>query len=404
MARRSKGITEAAIRNLKAPEGKRPTRIYDSNGLFLFRTKSRRVWKLRYKLDGRERWLILGEYPAMGIRQARAEAGKIHNKLLAGIDPKLEAIAQKVVTFEEVALRWLAHSGKDWSAKTRDLCHSWMVGDVFPRFGHKPPDRITPPEVLALLRKIEADGNLYKVRRLLNYLRRVFSFAISHGDATRNPASELVASDLFAKEKVQHRPAFTTAKDAGMLMRMIDGYDNPIVRGALMMLALTLSRPGEVRAMRWEDIDRERNQWRYVVSKTNMPHAVPLPRQALAILDEMEPLTGRSALVFPGLRGRDRPLSNNAFNAALRYMGIDTRTQHCSHGFRAMGRTLLAEMGFAPEWIERQLSHKQPNDVIAAYAREQLLDQRTDMMQQWADYLDGLRAGAQVIPINRKQA
>ncbi len=401
MARRARGITEAAIRNMRKPEGKRPARIYDGGGLFLYRTKKRRVWKLRYSWHGQERWLTLGEYPAMGLKAARVKAGCIHNGLLQGIDPKPEQPRAQATTFENVARRWLDHAGRDWAEKTRGICRTWFETDVFPRLGRRPPDAIEPPDVLALLRRIEADGNLYKVRRLHSYIRRVFSFAISHGEATRNPAGNLNVNDLFAREQRTHRPAFTTAREAGALMRMIEDYPQPVTRGALKMLALTLSRPGEVRAMRWDEIDRERAQWRYTVTKTRTPHTVPLPRQALAILDELKPLTGRGDLVFPGLRGRDKPISNNTLNAALRYMGIDTKTQHCAHGFRAMGRTLLAEMGYRPEAIERQLCHKQANDTVAAYAREKLLDERTKMMQHWADYLDSLRDGAKVVPIKR---
>ena len=392
MARAAKPITDAAIRHLKRPRSGRPVRLYDGRGLFFVRGVHKDTWRLRLREGRKERWLTLGEYPAMSLKEARRAAEAARTAAARGENPGA------AVTFEQATLRWIDHAGRDWAHKTRRDALAWFRADVFPYIGGKRLDDVRAPDVLALLRRIEAAGNLYKVRRLHSHLRRVFSFAISHGDTTRNPAADLNPRDLFAKERRQHRPAFTKRGEAGMLMRLIREYPQPVVRGALLMLAWTLSRPGEVRMMRWEDIDRERAQWRYIVSKTNTPHAVPLPRQAMALLDELEPLTGDGPLVFQGMRP-GRPLSDNTLNQALRTMGIDTKTQHCSHGFRAMGRTLLAELGYKPEAIERQLCHKQPNDVVAAYARETLLGERTAMMQAWADTLDAWADGAEVVPL-----
>jgi len=390
VARTAKPITAVAIRKLKRPASGKPARLYDGNGLFFVRGVHKDVWRFRHRQNGCDRWLTLGEFPAMSLKEARLAADNARESIARGDDIRQSA------TFEASALRWLEHAGSSWTGKTYRKAHTWLERDVFPYIGEKRMDEIEAREILALLRRVEAAGNLFKVRRLHGYIRRVFSHAISHGDAGRNPAADLNLSDLFPPSRPVHRPAFTTTKDAGMLMRLIREYPQPVVRGALLMLAWTLSRPGEVRMMRWEDIDRQ--QWRYTVTKTNTPHAVPLPRQAMALLDELRPLTGRGELVFAGLRP-GRPLSENTFAMALRSTGIDTRTEHCAHGFRAMGRTLLAEQGYQPELIERQLCHKQANDTVAAYARETLLRERTAMMQAWADLLDAWARGADVIPL-----
>ncbi len=304
MGRAAKPITDAAIRHLKRPRSGRPVRLYDGRGLFFVRGVHKDTWRLRLREGRKERWLTLGEYPAMSLKEARKAAEVARTAAARGENPGA------AVTFEEATLRWIDHAGRDWAHKTRRDALAWFRADVFPFIGGKRMDDVRAPDVLALLRRIEAAGNLYKVRRLHSYIRRVFAFAISHGDATRNPAADLNPRDLFAKERRTHRPAFTTRKEAGMLMRLIREYPQPVTRGALMMLAWTLSRPGEVRMMRWADIDHERAQWRYIVSKTKTPHAVPLPRQAMALLDELEPLTGGGPLVFAGQRP-GRPLSDN---------------------------------------------------------------------------------------------
>ena len=303
MAKAAKPLTEVAIRKLKRPKSGKPARLYDGHGLFFVRGVHRDVWKLRIRENGRDRWQTLGEYPAMSLKEAREAAEQARNVGAGGG-------ARQALTFEEAAMRWLDHAGRDWAHKTHQKALTWLRRDVFPYIGGKRMDDIQAPDVLALLRRVEAAGDLFKVRRLHGYVRRVFSHAISHGDATRNPAADLNMRDLFPPARPKHRPAFTTRADAGRLMRLIREYPQPVTRGALMMLAWTLSRPGEVRLMRWADIDRDRAQWRYTVSKTNTQHAVPLPRQAMALLDELEPLTGGGPLVFAGQRP-GRPLSDN---------------------------------------------------------------------------------------------
>ena len=401
--------TELELRQaIKEAEGRKRVRVAGVRGLVLDVSKGALVWRLRYKLDGKHRWLKLGEYPAMGLREARKEAERWRGLIARGEDPRALLEAQKAErekpVFEEVARRWLETIGASWSEGRRRKSESWLARDVFPLIGDKHCDEIIAQDVLRVLKRIEAAGHLHKLRRVQSDLRRIFSFAITHGYCDANPVEAIVSRDTFRKEQTQHRPALITAEGAARLMQAIREYPNPIVRGGLLMLAYTLARPGEVRRMRWDEIDETRAQWRYTMTKTGQPHVCPLPRQALAVLEELRPLTGSTPFVFVGQARKRGPfLSENAFNQALRRMGFDTANEHCAHGFRAMGRTLLAEMGFPPEWIERQLGHRQPSDTIAAYAREKLLPQRTRMMQRWADWLDEIAEGkGVVVPIRAR--
>ena len=405
-------LTNVQIRQTSCPSGKKQIKKYDAHGLFMvFKSNGRKIWRYRFTLVGKEKLLTLGDYPTVSLKEARNMA-KLHNAdVLRGVDPSLarakrkesEQLAEKAETFEGIARDWLAHVSLNWVEKTTLTHTTWLEADVFPVMGGMAMDEIEAPDVLMILRRVEAAGHDYKVRKLHSIFSRVFSFAISHGKAKRNPAQDIVIKDLFRPEKRENRPAFTTAKDAGRLMRMIAGYDgSPIVRDGLQMLAYVFARPGELRQMKWEEIDLTRKQWRFHVTKTSVDHVVPLADQAVAILEGLKPLTGHSVYVFPSHRAPARPLSDAAFNAALRAMGIDTKTQHCPHGFRAMARTLIAEQGWNTDYIERQLCHKEKNATVAAYAREKHLPERTRMMQAWADYLDAIRDGADVIPIKRK--
>jgi len=406
-------LTDVLIRKTTCPDGKRSIKRYDGKGLFMvFQSNGRKIWRYRFTLAGKEKLMTLGDYPAMRLKEARKEAEQYNAAVLRGIDPAIERAkikresdakneAQRP-TFEPVARDWLEHVGGQWVEKTRLTHKGWLEADVFPYLGGMPIDDIEASDVLMILRRVDAAGHAYKVRKLHSIFSRIFSYAVSNGKAKRNPARDIVTRDLFKPEQRKNRPAFTTAKDAGRLMRMIEGYEGSIyTRDALRLLALLFARPGELRQMKWSEIDFDRKQWRYHVTKTKADHAVPLSDQALAILEGLRPLSGHLDYVFPGARSVHRPLSNNTLNAGLRNLGIDTKAEHCSHGFRAMARTLLAEKGWNPEYIERQLCHKQKDQTVAAYAREKHLPERTKMMQSWADYLDALRDGAQVIPIKR---
>jgi len=405
-------LTNVQIKQTSCPDDKAQIKKYDAHGLFMvFKRNGRKIWRYRFTLAGKEKLLTLGDYPDVSLKEARNMV-KVHNAdVLRGVDPSLKRAelkeadqqAKKAETFEGVARDWLAHVSLNWVEKTKQTHTTWLEADVFPVMGGMGFDEIEAPDVLTILKRVEAAGHDYKVRKLHSIFSRIFSFAISNGKAKRNPAKDIVIKDLFRPEKRQNRPAFTTAKDAGRLMRMIAGYEaSPIVRDGLQMLAYVFARPGELRQMKWKEIDFNRNQWRYHVTKTDVDHVAPLADQAMSILERLKPLTGNSAYVFPSHRTPNRPLSDAAFSAALRAMNVDTKKEHCPHGFRAMARTLLAEQGWNTDYIERQLCHKEKDATVAAYAREKHLPERIRMMQAWADYLDALRDGADVIPIRRK--
>jgi len=406
-------LTDIVIKKTSCPANKKSIKKYDADGLFLiFNRNGRKIWRYRFTLAGKEKLMTLGDYPALSLKDARKEVATYKAAVLAGIDPAIERAQKKRVevaesellrpTFEPAAREWLAHVSDGWVEKTTSKHISWLETDVYPYIGNMPLDSIEAPDVLMILRRIDAAGHAYKVRKLHSVFSRIFSFAISHGKAKRNPAKDIVARDLFKAEKRKNRPAFTTTKDAGRLMRMIEGYEGSIyTRDGLRLLALVFARPGELRQMKWQEIDLEQKQWRYHVTKTDVEHIVPLSDQALAILEGLKPLSGHLEYVFTGARSVHRPMSENTLNAGLRSLGIDTKTEHCSHGFRAMARSLLAEKGWNTDFIERQLCHKLKDQTEAAYAREKYLKDRVIMMQDWADYLDAIRDGAKVIPIKR---
>jgi len=402
-------LTDVQIRKKTCPTDKKQIKLYDGDGLFvLIKSNGSKLWRMRYKMAGKEKALALGSYPDVKLKEARRLTGEYNADVLRGVDPAMVRAKNKQKdddgkpTFEPVAREWMEQVSRDWVDKSAQKLTTWMEIDVFPYMGGMTFEEIEAPDVLLILRRVYAAGHEYKLRKLHSYFSRIFSFAISHGKAKRNPAKDIVMRDLFGKVNSEHRPAFTTATDAGKLMRMIEGYEGShLTRDALKLMALMFTRPGELRQMKWKEIDFKAKQWRYFVSKTSVEHIVPLSEQALSILEGLKPISSHLEFVFIGARSVHRPMSNNTMNGALRSMGIDTKTEHCSHGFRAMARTLLAEKGWNTDFIERQLCHKERDATVEAYARAKYLDDRCLMMQDWADYLDALRDGAQVIPFKR---
>ncbi len=395
-------LTATTLRNMKKPDqGKRFNRLYDGHGLFAYyMRRGTRPWRFRYHdTDGKERWITIGEYPSMSLGAARVAAAEIRTMLAQGIDPKLAKQKKTAVPiFTEAARQWLEHASKNWrSDHTKEIAEVWVNNDLQHAFGGMALSDVNAGHIVAFLRQVEAEGHDYKLRRIYGYLKRIFSFSISNGWCSHNPAAELVLRDLFRPYQKEKRPAFTNEKDIARLMRLIHGYDNLTVRHCLIMASLLFARPGELRRMKWAEIDLEKREWRYFVTKVSKDHAVPLSSQALTILAEQKKLSWCSDYVFPGHRSNKQPISENTLNAALRALGIDTKREHCAHGFRAMARTSLAELGYPKDYIELQLSHKiGRSESEQAYAREQHLPDRHQMMQTWADYLDALRNGDDV--------
>jgi integrase len=391
-------LTETRIRNAK-PKA-RPYKLRDGGGLCLLVTPGdARQWRLRYRVGGRETMVGLGTYPATSLKAARAKRAEVRTALEAGKNPAAERRAERARTtdtFETIAREWLAK--QPFAPKTMQKA-VWTFEDLlFPYIGSRPVAALTPPELLEVFRRLERRGKHETAHRTKQRVGQVVRYAIATGRAVRDPTADLRGA--LAPIKVTNRAAITDPHEAAQLLRAIHGYrGHYVVETALRLAPLVFVRPGELRAAEWGEIDLDAGEWRIAAHRMKMhqQHLVPLARQAVAILRDIEPLTGRGRYVFPSPRTTQRPLSENAITAALRRMGY-AGDQMSWHGFRAMASTLLNELGFAPDIIELQLAHQERNGVRAAYNRAQRLDERRRMMQAWADYLDGLRTGANVVP------
>ena len=394
-------LTEGRIRSAR-PKAK-PYKLRDGGGLYLLITPAgAKQWRLRYTLGGRESMVSLGTYPATSLKTARTKRGTLHGALEAGRDPAAERRderASRANTFESIAREWL---GKQPFAPKTLKKAVWTFEDLlFPYIGSRPISALTSPELLGVLRRLERRGKHETAHRAKQRVGQVIRYAIATGRAERDPTTDLRGA--LAPVKVTNRAAVTKPREVAELLRALHGYDgHPVVEAALKLAPLVFVRPGELRAAEWSEIDLEAAEWRIAAHRMKMrqQHVVPLARQSVAILRDIHSFTGRGRYVFPSPHTRDRPLSDNAITAALRRMGY-TGEQMSWHGFRAMASTLLNEMGHPPDIIELQLAHQERNEVRAAYNRAQRLDERRKMMQAWADYLDGLRTGANVLPFRR---
>lgn len=388
-----------------------PGKHFDGGGLFLHVTEAGRYWRMKYRHAGKEKLLALGVYPEVTLSEARQRRDAARTLLRDGNDPGLVKRDRKVAgaeaaanTFASVAEEWLKKQ-KPRMAEATYAKAVWTLNDlVNPWIGHRPVAEIDAPEMLKLLRRIEERGAHETAHRTKQRCGQIFRYAIATGRAKHDPTSDLRGALAPAVSK--SRAAITDPVKAGELLRAIESYTGGLVaKSALKLAPLVFVRPGELRQAEWTEFDLDGAQWRIPASKMKMrdEHIVPLPAQAVAILRELHPLTGRSSYVFPGERSASRPMSENTVNAALRRLGFDKETM-TGHGFRAMASTRLNEMGWSPDVIERQLAHAERNKVRAAYNRAQYLAERKKMMQAWADYLDGLRAGGKVVAFKHNAA
>ncbi|TVT74640.1 MAG: DUF4102 domain-containing protein [Denitromonas halophila] len=403
-------LTDAAIRKVRPAE--KPQKLFDGGGLHLVVTPAGgKLWRLKYRIGGRERLLSIGQYPQISLKQARERRDEARAMLAAGVDPAEHKKAAKTAaaggagagSFETVAREWFSKMQPGWAPSHADRIIRRLERDIFPWLGSKQIASVAAPDVLAVVRKIEDRGRLETAHRALQNCSQVFRYAIATGRADRDPVPDLRGALPAVRET--HMPAITDPQEVGALLRVIDGFTGTlVVKTALQLSPLVFVRPGELRTAKWSEVDLDGGEWRYHVTKTRSEHVVPLARQAVELLRGLHPLTGGGELVFPGLRDRRKPMSEAAINAALRRMGYDTRTEMTGHGFRAMARTILHEgLGFPPEVIEHQLAHRVPDALGAAYNRTKFLHQRKEMMQQWADYLDELRRSAKVIQFSAEQ-
>jgi integrase len=399
-------LTDVKIRALKPRAN--IYRVADANGLCLeVRPSGSKLWRYRYRHAGKASMLPLGEYPATSLADARAERDKARALVRGGVNPANAVRAARAAKMESTANTFAAIAGEFLNKRSKEGMGAGsvardmrMIEKDLIGLSHLPVSEITAPVLLAALRKLEQRGVLETAHRARGFAGRVFRYAIATGRAERDPSADLRGA--LVQPQTRHFASITDPARIGELLRAIEIYKgSPVTIAALKLAPLVFVRPGELRKARWADLNLDVSEWRYVASKTNTPHIVPLAHQAVAVLRDLQPLTGRSEFVFPSIRSLRRPMSENTVNSALRYMGFDGETM-CGHGFRAMARTVLDEvLHFRPDYIEHQLAHAVRDPNGRAYNRTAHLPERRKMMQSWADYLDGLRLGAKVIPFER---
>lgn len=397
-------LNDRACRNFKPRTSS--YRASDGLGLYLeVMPNESKYWRFKYRFDGKEKRLAFGVYPSVSLKDAREKRDSARRLIGNGVDPSLAKRAAKIAragadSFEAVAREWLQQTNAKRAVSTNETIKARLEVDLLPWLGKLHVNEIKAPELLASLRRVEARGSLIVAKRLRQIAGQIFRYAVATGRAERDPSGDLRGA-LKSPGAERHHAALTEPAAVGALMRAIDGYKGQfITRCALQLSPLFFVRPGELQAAEWTEFDLDAGEWRIPSAKMKMrqAHIVPLSTQAVQILRELYPLTGDGVsakpglprYLFPGARSRTRPMSSNTVNAALRRIGY-TGEQMTAHGFRATARTLLAELGWMPDAIERQLAHKASGPLRAAYDRAQFLVERRKMMQAWADYLDALR-------------
>ncbi|SFW19175.1 integrase arm-type DNA-binding domain-containing protein [Nitrosovibrio sp. Nv17] len=398
-------LTDLSVRSSK-PEAK-PRKLADEKGLFLLlHPNGSKYWRFKYRFNGKEKLLALGVYPDVSLAQARDRRDVARKHVANGVDPCLLKQETKRAgkeaasnSFEAVAREWYAKYSPGWVKSHGDKIIRRLERDIFPWIGSRPISEITAPALLATLRRIEERGALETAHRALQNCGQVFRYAVATGRAERDPSGDLRGALPPAREK--HHASITDPGMIGGLLRALDDYRGSFVtRCALQLAPLLFVRPGELRHAEWSEIDLDTAEWRIPGEKMKMRavHIVPLCTQAVAILRDLQPLTGQGKYVFPGVRTPSRPMSENTVNAALRRLGYGTG-ELTGHGFRSMASTLLNEQGWNRDAIERQLAHAERDSVRAAYNYAEHLGERRKMMQAWADYLEGLARGASILPL-----
>jgi integrase len=395
-------LTDLRIRAAKAKE--KSYKLADEKGLYLLITpQGSKCWRLKYRFMGKEKALALGKYPEISLSEAREKQNHARGQLAHEIDPGVakqisKRATQTILTnsFEAVGREWLSKYSGAWGKSHKDTIFSRLEKDIFPWIGKNPISEITAPQLLSVLRRIEARGTLETAHCNHQYCGRIFRYGIATGKCERDPSADLRGA--VPPVIVRHRAAILEPEKLGALFRVIQGYQGYFVtKCALQLLPFVFVRPGELRNAEWSEINLETADWNIPPEKMKMrqPHLVPLSRQAIHILEELYPLTGQGKYLFPGCRTKSRPISDNTINAALKRLGYQAN-ELTAHGFRATARTILDEtLDFRPDIIEHQLAHavKDPNG--RAYNRTSHLQVRREMMQQWANYLGELATKVQ---------
>ncbi|MGN6289178.1 MAG: tyrosine-type recombinase/integrase [Sphingopyxis terrae] len=407
-------LTDVAIRNAKP--GAKAIKLADGAGMFLLVTPAGgKLWRLKYRIDGREKLLAIGAYPDIGLSEARKRREEARAMIAQGKDPSREKQRDKVRsriqaadTFAAIASEYCAKRKRDgekgWSPATATRSE-YLLSILNPAIGKLAIAEIEPADILAAVRKIEAKGNLESARRTLQLASMVFRYAVSTARLRSDPTRDLRGA--LTAPTVTHYGAITEAKRVGELLRAIDGYEGSgITKLALQIAPHVFVRPGELRHAEWSEIDLHGALWIIPAGKMKMrkAHHVPLSRQAVDLFREVQAVTGPSGYVFPSVRTRARPMSENTINAGLRRLGYAS-DEMTAHGFRAMASTLLNESGkWHPDAIERALAHGDNDKVRAAYHRGVHWKERVEMAQWWSNYLDQLRKGADIVPFPEREA
>ena len=390
-------LTDTHIKSIRHT-GK-PKKYFDGGGLFLFvSTTGSKLWRMAYRFEQKSKLLSFGEYPTVSLKDARERREDAKKKLANGIDPaaykkseKAAQLAEIKDTFQNIALEWHKTRTAEFSGKHRGTILFRLESYLFPAIGKTPIAKLEPHDILAVVRPIEQKGLFETSRRLLQLVSQIFRYAVITGRAKHNIAADLRGA--LRPRKVTHRAAVTEPSKVGLLLRDIDSYDGyfPIVC-ALRLAPLVFTRPTELRAAEWSEIDLKAQEWRIPAERMKMKqmHIVPLSKQAIEILEELQPYSGNGKYLFPSIRTETRPISDATMLNALRRMGY-AKNEMCTHGFRSIASTLLNELGYNRDWIERQLAHGERDEVRAAYNYAEYLSERRKMMQEWANYLNKLK-------------
>ena len=405
-----KKLTDAKVRKCKVKQGDKPLKLADGGGLILYVTQHGKYWRYNYRFQGKQKTLSIAPYPEMSLKEARLKHEEARELLTQQIDPsehkqvtaKLVQSKAVVDSFETITREWIAHNESGWSATHTHRNKSYLERDVFPWIGSTSIREVETQSIIRIMQRIESRGAGDAARRIKQVISHIYKYAITLGKADRNPASDIDNSVILKPVIKKHFAAITDPLAVGQLLRDMDDYQGSfIVKCALKLSPLVMLRPGELRGAEWSEIDLDAGMWTIPVKRMKAPtyikkanltvHYVPLSKQAIAILKEIHPLTGQRKYVFPSARGASRHMSENAVRVALRTLGYENGTM-TPHGFRGMASSLLNEQGWNPDAIERQLAHKESNQIRAAYNRTEYLPERIKMMQSWADYLDSLRS------------
>ncbi len=418
-------LTDTAIRNAKPqPDGK-PKKYTDGGGLYLLVSATAKYWRYDYRFNDKRKTLAIGSYPTFSLQEARIKHEEARALLARGVDPLqhkklLKMTATLENTFEVVAREWLARCKPTWSESHTTRTISYLERDVFPWLGALQINSVTPGDIIKTVQRVESRGAGDAARRVKQYIQQVYKYAVTMELAERNPAAEIDNNIILKPRLTRHFAAITDPAQVGQLLRDMEGYQGSfVVRCALQLSTLVMLRPGNVRAAEWADIDLQLGLWCIPIAKMKVrthikqanltKHIVPLSRQAIAILEEIKPYSGKFKYVFPSARGASKPISDNAVRTALRTLGYDNHTM-TPHGFRSMASTMLnraldknGRRLWDKDLIEQQLAHVD-GTIRGDYNRSDSVDaiqQRKAMLQYWADYLDQLKEGAQIITLLR---